>query len=101
VKLCGMCSMLVLSISTGATAQEPKPSLSCAGLALTLRADIDRMRKLQVRAKKEEKAPPADLLSAWQRSFGKKGDGVPYPSPHDCGLTGLLGSGGSGEAYCP
>jgi hypothetical protein len=41
-----------------------------------LNAEIDRMRKLQERAKKEEKAPPTDLVSAWQRTFGKKGDGV-------------------------
>jgi hypothetical protein len=31
---------------------------------------------LQERAKKEAKAPPPDLLSAWQRAFGKKGEGM-------------------------
>jgi hypothetical protein len=60
---------------TDAVAQEPKVGSGCAGLALTLRVDIDRMRKLQDRARKEEKAPPPDLLSAWQRTFGKKGEG--------------------------
>jgi hypothetical protein len=49
---------------------------NCAGLGVMLKAEIDRMRKLQERANKEEKAPPADLLSAWQRTFGNKGDGV-------------------------
>jgi hypothetical protein len=49
---------------------------SCPGLAVMLNAEIDRMRKLQERVKKEEKAPPTDLVSAWQRTFGKKGDGV-------------------------
>jgi hypothetical protein len=34
------------------------------------------MRILQERAKKEAKAPPPDLLSAWQRRFGKKGEGM-------------------------
>ena len=68
-----LCSMLILSAGTDAVAQEPKAS--CSGLALTLRADIDRMRKLQERVKKEQKAPPPDLLSAWQRTFGKKGEG--------------------------
>ncbi len=41
-----------------------------------LKTEIDRMRKLQERAKKEEKAPPTNLLSAWQRTFGKKGQGI-------------------------
>jgi hypothetical protein len=30
------------------------------------------MRSLQARAKKEEKAPPGDLVSAWQRAFGQE-----------------------------
>src|SRR5262245_8101591 len=50
---------------------------TCAGLGVVLKAEIDHMRKLQERAKKEEKAPPADLVSAWQRTFGAKGDGIP------------------------
>jgi len=41
-----------------------------------LNTEIERMIKLQERAKKEEKAPPSDLLSAWRRTFGKKGAGV-------------------------
>jgi len=77
VNLRTMCSLSLLWFAAGAAAQEPKAGSSCSGLTLDLKADIDRMRKLQDRAKKEEKAPPADLLSAWQRSFGKKGDGVP------------------------
>ena len=67
----------MLWFATGAAAQEPKAGPSCSGLTLDLKADIDRMRKLLDKAKKEQKAPPADLLSAWQRTFGKKGDGVP------------------------
>jgi hypothetical protein len=66
--------------STCATAQtqfNDRLPTNCAGLGVMVKADIDRMRRLQERAKKEEKAPPADLVSAWQRTFGKKGDGVP------------------------
>jgi hypothetical protein len=72
-----VCLILIFSAGKSAVAQEPKASTSCAGLTITLKAEIDRMRKLEERAKKEEKAPPADLLSAWQRTFGKEGDGVP------------------------
>jgi hypothetical protein len=50
---------------------------NCAGLRVMLRAEIDRLRRLQERANKERKAPPADLVSAWQRTFGKKDDGIP------------------------
>jgi hypothetical protein len=50
---------------------------NCAGLRITLKSEIDRMRGLQERAKKEQKAPPADLVSAWQRTFGAEGDGIP------------------------
>jgi hypothetical protein len=66
----------MFSLVTAAAAQEPTAS-SCSALALDLSADIDRMRKLRDKAKAEEKAPPGDLLSAWQRTFGKKGEGVP------------------------
>jgi hypothetical protein len=51
--------------------------MNCAGIGVMLKAEIDRMVRLHERAKKEEKAPPADLVSAWQRTFGKKGDGIP------------------------
>lgn len=71
---------LLAVAGTWATAQaqfnDRRPT-NCAGLGVMVKADIDRMRRLQERAKKEEKAPPADLVSAWQRTFGKKGDGVP------------------------
>jgi hypothetical protein len=77
VKLRTICLLPLLWLATGAAGQEPKSASSCSGLTLELKADIDRMRKLQDRAEKEEKAPPADLLSAWQRTFGKKGDGIP------------------------
>ena len=66
--------------STCATAQtqfNDQLPTNCAGLAVLVKADIDRMRRLQERAKKEEKAPPADLVNAWKRTFGKNGDGVP------------------------
>ena len=86
-------SVLLLPLAPCATAQEPhapapkgKPipqsqfndalPTNCAGLAVILKSEIDRMRKLQERAKKEEKAPPTNLLSAWQRTFGKKGEGI-------------------------
>jgi hypothetical protein len=84
-------SLLLLEFSPSVMAQEPNAQApkakaqsqvsdglptSCGGLALVLRAEIDRMRKLQERAAKEEKAPPSDLLSALQRTFGKKGDGI-------------------------
>lgn len=42
-----------------------------------LKAQIDHMKELQKKAKKEQAAPPPDLLSAWQRAFGKKDAGVP------------------------
>jgi hypothetical protein len=72
--LCVLCSVF----ATGTlAAQEPKAGSTCAGLTVTLKADIDRMKKLKERAKNEENAPPTDLLSAWQRTFGQKGDGVP------------------------
>jgi hypothetical protein len=76
VKLCAVSSVLVFSIGTSAGAQESKPLANCAGLTVMLRSDIDRMRILQERAKKEGKAPPPDLLSAWQRTFGKKDEGM-------------------------
>lgn len=62
--------------STWAQANAALPT-NCAGLGVMLKAEIDRMRRLQERAKKEQKAPPTDLASAWQRTFGKKGDGIP------------------------
>ena len=77
MKLHTTCSLLAVALATGVSAQEPQRGLSCAGVTLTWRAESDRMRKLNERAKKEEKAPPADLLSAWQRTFGRKGDGIP------------------------
>jgi hypothetical protein len=76
VKLGTMCSLCMFSLVTAAPAQVPAGS-SCSALTLDLSADIDRMRKLRDKAKAEEKAPPGDLLSAWQRTFGKKGEGVP------------------------
>ena len=76
IKLGTMCSLCMFSLVTAAAAQEPAGS-SCSALTLDLRADIDRMRKLRDKAKAEEKARPGDLLSAWQRTFGKKGEGVP------------------------
>jgi hypothetical protein len=77
VKLCTVFAILISSVGTSAVAQEPRADVFCPGLTVTLRSEIDRMRKLQERAKKEEKAPPPDLLSAWQRTFGKKDAGVP------------------------
>jgi hypothetical protein len=77
VKLGTMCSLCLLSLATATAAQEPIAGSSCSALTLDLSADIDRMRKLRDKAKAEEKAPPEDLLSAWQRTFGKKGEGVP------------------------
>jgi hypothetical protein len=59
-----------------AQAVDPLPT-NCAGLGLMLKAEIDRMRRLQERANQEQKAPPGDLVSAWQRTFGKKDDGIP------------------------
>jgi hypothetical protein len=59
-----------------AQSADPLPT-NCAGLRVMLSAKIDRMRKLQERAKQERKAPPADIVSAWQRTFGKEGDGIP------------------------
>jgi hypothetical protein len=50
---------------------------NCAGLRVTLKSEIDRMQRLQESARKEQKAPPADLVSAWQRTFGAEGDGIP------------------------
>jgi hypothetical protein len=55
---------------------DPLPT-NCAGLRGMLSTEIDRMRRLQESAKKEQQAPPADLVSAWQRTFGKEGDGIP------------------------
>ena len=66
----------VVAASTRAQANDPLPT-NCAGLRVMLKAEIDRMRRLQERAKKEQKAPPTDLVSAWQRTFGNEGDGVP------------------------
>ena len=68
---------LTTTCATAQTQFNDRLPTNCAGLGVLMNADIDRMRKLQVRAKQEEKAPPADLVSAWQRTFGKKGDGVP------------------------
>jgi hypothetical protein len=67
----------VVGASTWAHAQaDAALPTNCAGLSVMLKAEIDRMRRLQKRAKKEQKAPPTDLVSAWQRTFGKKGDGI-------------------------
>jgi hypothetical protein len=68
----------VIGASTWAHAQFDAPlPTNCAGLGVMLKAEIDRMRRLQERADKEQKAPPGDLVSAWQRTFGKKGEGIP------------------------
>ena len=50
--------------------------MNCATLTAMLKAQIDQMKELQKKAKKEQAAPPPDLLSAWQRAFGKKDAGV-------------------------
>lgn len=77
-KLYILCSLLTLSVATRTfAAQELQASSNCGGLTVRLKVEIDRMTKLKERAKKEENAPPGDLLNAWQRTFGKKGDGVP------------------------
>ena len=76
VALCLLLGAVGLSTRTHAQGNDPLPT-NCAGLRVILNAEIDRMRRLRERATKEEKAPPADLVSAWQRTFGKKGDGVP------------------------
>jgi hypothetical protein len=39
---------------------------NCAGLTVTLRTHIDRMRELQKKAKQRQDAPPATLLELWQ-----------------------------------
>jgi hypothetical protein len=68
----------LVAASTRAYAQANNPlPTNCAGLRVMLNVEIDRMRRLQERAKKEQKAPPGDLVSAWQRTFGNEGDGVP------------------------
>jgi hypothetical protein len=76
VALCLLLGAVGLSTRAHAQVNDPLPT-NCAGLRVMLTAEIDRMWRLRERATKEEKAPPADLVSAWQRTFGKKGDGVP------------------------
>ena len=82
---------ICLPLAPRATAQErpavteqakplPQPRArlptNCATLTAMLKAQIDQMKELQTKAKKEQAAPPPDLLSAWQRAFGKKDAGV-------------------------
>jgi len=82
---------ICLPLAPRATAQErpavteqakplPQPRArlptNCATLTAMLKAQIDQMKELQKKAKKEQAAPPPDLLSAWQRAFGKKDAGV-------------------------
>jgi hypothetical protein len=77
---------ICLPLAPRATAQErpavtdqakplPQPRArlptNCATLTAML-TQIDQMKELQTKAKKEQAAPPPDLLSAWQRAFGKK-----------------------------
>jgi hypothetical protein len=38
---------------------------NCAGLMVTLRTHIDRLRELQKKAKQQKDAPPATLLEMW------------------------------------
>jgi hypothetical protein len=77
VKLGTICSLFVFSLAEAPVAQELRVGSVCYALSSNLKADIDRMRALLDKAKAEEKAPPGDLLSAWQRTFGEKGEGVP------------------------
>jgi hypothetical protein len=70
----GLLGVVGPCLTTQAQFNERLPT-NCAGLAVMVKAEIDRMRRLQEHARKEEKAPPPDLLSAWQRAFGKKGEG--------------------------
>jgi hypothetical protein len=49
---------------------------NCGILTAMLKAQIDQMKELQKKVKREQAAPPPDLLSAWQRAFGKKDAGV-------------------------
>jgi hypothetical protein len=72
--------VLYVATSTPPTARaqfNDRLPTNCAGLGVMVKADIDRMRKLQEQARKEEKAPPGDIVSAWQRSFGNEGEGIP------------------------
>jgi hypothetical protein len=82
---------IFLPLTLHATAQE-RPTVSeqgkplaqsrvrlptnCGVLTAMLKAQIDQMKELQKKAKREQAAPPPDLLSAWQRAFGKKDAGV-------------------------
>jgi len=65
---------LIVSTTCVAAQLDVKERLpkSCPILTLMLNTEIERMIRLQERAKKEEKVPPSDLLSAWRRTFGKK-----------------------------
>jgi hypothetical protein len=61
------------------------------GIHSKLKAQIDQMKELQKKAKREQAAPPPDLLSAWQRAFGKKDAGV---AEHGDELNAALRSNG-------
>jgi hypothetical protein len=67
---------LALSADRQPVASADAMRATCRKLTDAISVHVERMKALQIKAKSEQEAPPANLWSAWQRSFGATGAGV-------------------------